>query len=359
MDRFRINRLLLLLLWASWAAPAAAQTISPRPSISMMGVYQRYTLEETTVSEASFPVRIVVPLGTDFTASLATTPATATGDAVSTLGGLTDIQASLTYSIEIGNARMALSLRSNVPSGKSELSTEEFSTAWQLSQSFYEFRVPGFGQGFNIGPGLMGAFPLSEDFVIGAGFSYQYRGSYTPVAGGIGSYDPGDEFFFVGGLDYRLNPETSLSFDLTYTLYGSDELADGRTFQAGNKLTGAVQLRRLFGFNELRVAARYRASTTSDLAVDGVVLDELQTVPGRADLRTAFVLRVAEDVSAELVLHGRYYDATADFDSQTVLDIGVAPLYQVNPSLAVRSLFNYTAGTFSGLEGGLGLVVSL
>ncbi|ARA91946.1 hypothetical protein AWN76_001380 [Rhodothermaceae bacterium RA] len=353
------KRLVWLLLWASLAAPAVAQSLAPRPSFSMMGLYQRYTLDGTTLAEASMPIHLVVPLGTGFVASLATTPALASGEAVADLGGMTDVQAGLSYTIELGNARMALSLRSNVPSGKSTLNAEEFSTAWQLSQSFYEFQVPGFGQGFNIGPGLLGAFPITEDFVIGLGVSYQYRGAYTPVEGGLGAYDPGDEFFFVGGLDYRFNPQTSVSLDLTYTLYGTDELADGRTFEAGNKLTAAVQLRRLFGFHEGRLALRYRAATTSNLAVDGVLLDELQTVPSRGDLRAAVMLRLAPDVSAELLLHGRYYDATADFDRQTVLDIGLSPHYEVNDQLTVRSRFVYTTGTFGGLEGGLGLAVRL
>jgi hypothetical protein len=183
-----------------------------------------------------------------------------------------------------------------------------------------------------------------------------YRGSYTPLRAGLGNYDPGEELFVVGGLDYRLNPATALSFDLTYTRYSSDQLEGGRTFEAGDKLTGAVQLRQLFGFHELRIAARYRTRSNSTL-VQNELGRELATVPARADLRMTFRLRVDDTLAAQFLLQGRSYGSTQNFDAQHVADLGIAPSTRVTDNLTVQSRFRYTVGTFNGLQAGLGMLV--
>ena len=173
----------------------------------------------------------------------------------------------------------------------------------------------------------------------------------------------------VSGFDIRINPVTSLALDATFTRYGTDTFADNQEFKAAAKVTAAVQLRRLFNFDELRVAARYRSSGKNDLIANGVVLQELQSVPQRGDLRISYRRRVDRTLSLEVGLHGRLYDATSDdntqstdtkeTDNQAVLDLNVAPYYQFTPAVALQTLFSYTLGTFNGIEAGVGLVVRM
>ena len=367
-----MKRLACLLLVVLCAAPAWAQ-LGPRPAFSAMGVYQRYTLGDTTLAQASIPLTVTLPVGRSFSASLSAQVANVTADLGTTDGlddvtesfwGLTDVQAVLSYVVEIGQARIVASLRAGLPTGKREMTTPEFNTVRLLSQTFYEFNVPSFGQGFSVSPGFTAAFPVTEDVVVGLGASYNVRGSYTPVAGGVGDYNPGEEILLIGGADYRLSPATALSLDLTYTIYGTDTIGGSAgDFEAGNKLTGALQLRQLFGFHELRVAARYRDPSKSDLIQPDGTSFEVQTIPRHADLLATFRLRASRTLSTTFRAQVRTYDTVTYlgrelYAPQTVVELGLAPTYQVTPQFAVRSLANYTTGTFSGIEAGLGTVVT-
>ena len=72
-----------------------------------------------------------------------------------------------------------LNLGANLPSGKSEVTPEEFVTLSVISQSLFNFRTPSLGQGLGYTPGLTVAFPLGNQLALGLGVAYQRRGAVS------------------------------------------------------------------------------------------------------------------------------------------------------------------------------------
>ncbi len=354
--------LLMLALAAEAIAQDDALYLSSRQQpirISIGALYQSYTEDDSTLSEVSIPLAVSVPLGRNLGVSLIASQASASGDAVESLSGVSDAQVGLSYYQQIGQGSVVVSLGVNLPSGKSELTPQEFETAIFLSQHFYNFRVSGFGQGFNVSPGVVVAFPVSENAVFGVGASYQLKGAYTPIEG-MDDYDPGDEILLTGGFDYRAGPTTNFSADVTYTIYGSDTFGDADVFSAGDKVTATAQWLRYIRANELRFVARYRSiSKSSRPAVVGVAGEELRTLPAQVFLRGVYRHRLNPTFTLGVLAQARLFDETDNFSSKTLFDVGLMPEVALSNNTALRLRFLYTLGDFTGFEAGGGLAFEL
>ena len=370
--------LLLMLLLVGLTAEGFAQDgalyLSSQQSpvrISIGAVYQNYSNDDSDVSEFSIPVSMSVPLGRSLGLSLIANQASASGDSLESVSGLSDVQVGLSYYQPVGEGSVVFSLGANLPSGKIELTPDEFETSIFLSQHFFNFRVPGFGQGFNLSPGVVVAFPISETVVLGVGVSYQLKGSYKPQEGMEDDYTPGNEILFTGGFDVRAGRTSNLSADVTFTRYDSDTLGDLEVYSSGSKITATAQWLSYLGVNVLRLLARYRSqSKSSRPAVLGAVAEELRTLPAqvwlmgsyRHQLSRAFHMGVLAqarlfgetDPSATNMLFGPEY-----FESKTVFDLGLTPEVALSDKVALRLRLLYTLGDFTGFETGGGLAIEL
>jgi len=373
-----MKRLLLSLLLVGLAAEGFAQdgalylsSQQPPVRISIEGLYQNYSNDDGDISEFSIPLSMSVPLGRSLGLSLIAHQASATGDSLESVSGLSDVQVGLSYYQRVGQGSIVLSLGANLPSGKRELTTDEFETSIFLSQHFFNFRVPGFGQGFNLSPGIVAAFPVSENAVLGVGMSYQYKGSYKPTEGLQDDYTPGDEILLTGGFDVRAGATSNLSADVTYTLYGSDTLGDQDVYSSGDKVTATVQWLNYLGVNVLRLVARYRSqSKSSRPAVSGAADEELRTLPAQVWLRGSYRHRLSPTVHVGVLAQARLFgdtDASVGntpfgpelFESKTLFDVGLTPEFSLSDTVALRVRFLYTLGDFTGFETGGGLAIEL
>ncbi len=328
--------------------------------VSIGAVYQRFTDDDRAISEVTAPLALSAPLGRSFGISLTASPASATGDAVQSLSGFSDAQLGLSYYQKIGQSSVVASLGVNLPSGKRELTLEEFTTTVLLSQHFFNFRLPGFGQGFNVEPGLVWAFPVGEGVVLGLGVAYQVKGPYKPLEGSTDDYDPGDELLLTGGLDLRLGPTTNLSADLTYTHYAPDKVGDAEIFSAGDRVTATGQLLSFFGRHELRLTARYRGQARSSIpATFGLAAEDLRTLPALVLLLGSYRHQVSGPFVLGVLAQARAFGETDVFESKTLFDVGLAPEVALSPTVRLRARFVYTLGDISGVEAGGGLVFTL
>lgn len=315
--------------------------------------YQYYEDGGLKLTEWSLPIQATVPIRERLQLSLRAGLASAGGDNLESVTGLGDVQASLSYTREVGEGSVILSAGANVPTGKRKLTLEEFATATLLSQNFYDFQMPGFGQGLGVATGATWAVPIGEDVVLGLGGSFQFRGGYIPVEGMGETYNPGNEVLVTGGIDYRLSRTSALSGDVAVTLYGTDTLGDVERFEAGTKVSAAVQFRRDQGYSTLRLLARYegREKSTLPAAVGGA--SQLQLLPNQGTVRGNYATRLREGVRLELEATGRYFGETTAYDSQTVATVSVTPQFAVGEGARIGPHLAYTAGSFSGLEAGL------
>lgn len=324
--------------------------------VSMMAVYQRF-VDEQTVSQVSAPLLLVLPISGNVGVSLQTSPATSSATDLDGIGGLSDARLSFSYFGRFGASSLGANLGLNLPSGKRQLTPEEFRTSVLLSQNMYDFRVPVLGQGFNAAPGVTVATPIAERIVVGFGFAYQYRGSFEPIDGG-GTYDPGDEILVTGGLDAALDPDWRLSADVSFARYQTDTMDDVDRYRAGNKWIATAQLMRQGEVGVLRFLARYRTRSKGELPAageDDFVTEAERTVPDQGLLHASLRLETSDVAAITLLLQGRHYSETGAFPSASLVDVGAMPEYRLSTQWRLLSRFVYTLGDFSGFEGGVGL----
>ena len=325
--------------------------------LTLGAAHQTYEVDGLDLSETSIPLTLSAPLGTRFGVSVVAHQATASGEGLADLSGVSDVQLGLSYYTAVGAGSIVASLGLNLPSGLRELSAEEFTTAVLLSQHVFAFHVPGFGQGFNVAPGLVAAYPVADGVVLGLGAAYQRTGVFAPLDG-LDDYDPGDEITLTGGLDVRTGLTANLSAEITYTHYTADEVDGAEVFTAGGRLSGTVQYLQYLGQNELRLAARLRSPARSTLPATFAAEDEeLRTIPTQTLLMASYRPRLTPAVTLGLLARARLYGATEIFAGRNAFDAGLLPTVGLSPTVRVQARFVYTAGDVTGFDAGAGLVV--
>ena len=383
MNRLRLALPLLLLFAFPFAAPQAQVADggselyigSQRPPVrvTVIGGFQRYSgvlsepmtglpdAPEVSVSEFTAPLTIFAPLARNVGFSLRSSFTSVTGDAPSdappsaesttSVRGLTDTQAALSYFTPLGPGSAVVNVSANIPSGTSGLEPDEAVAAFLVGQNFYGFRSPSLGQGFNVAGGLTYAFPAGDALVIGLGASYQRRGSYNPVAG-ANDYDPGDEILLTGGFDYGLSRASSLALDVTYAIYSADTFGDFE-FQSGNALSVTAKWAGEVGGRSAGLLGRFRTKGATDY-LQNVTSPDL-VIPTQVRLRANVQVVGIEQFGLGLFAQGRTYAASDLFDAKALFDFGVTPSYRLLPNATLLTRAAVTFGDLSGFEVGGGL----
>lgn len=341
---------------AQYAGPASPG-VRPAAVVTTGAHYQRFALEESGhIEEISFPVYAAVPVGPSTSVSLRVSPASAGGRGHESLAGLSDVQLTAGHAGTIGSGSFVVSLGLNLPSGKRSLSSDEFETTVQLSQNFYDFRTPTFGQGFNASPGITWAVPIRENLVLGLGATYQYKGGFQPLEEMDEEYRPGSELLLTGGLDLRVGPAAALSGDVTYTRYGTDRIGTEDVFEAGDQVLATTQFLMHRGFDELRLVARYRNRGRGTLVAAGIPNGSaLRTLPNQLDLLGSYRMRTSTSTAISFFSGVHYYDGTDVFSSRLLLSLGVGPERAISEQVGLWTRFSSRLGDFTGLEVAAGL----
>ncbi len=347
--------------WANGFASDDGFIISQQKFIRISPLYQSWSMNSANqLSEVSTPVFLYMPLSSNMSMSLRGSQATVKSDMSSKLGGLTDTQINVSYYLE--SSKTVLHCGVNLPTGKKELTVEEFGTSYLISLNMYNLQVPSFGQGLNVSPGISWAKILSERVVLGLGASYQYRGSFKPFENMTGLYDPGDEILITGGLDFRLNETTSFSTDVVFTTYGIDKLNGEESFQAGHKIVINSQLRILLDYNELLLFGRYRSKDKNKIAIAGGLDEEDEkTFPDQIELMGRYRFRLGNGYYASILAEGRFFNETTVFNKVTILGLGSTIDIPVSPEIKIPCRLKYLnctiegSSTISGIEVGVGV----
>lgn len=334
--------------------------INRQPSLSVMPNYQNWSVADAfKFSESNVAVSLYVPAGKEWSFTLSSLPASLTGD-LNHLNGYTDTQIGMVYHVESPDVVVTLDM--NLPTGKKELTQEEFETSMIISNSVFNLRAPNFGQGLNLYPGVLWAIPLNEDLVLGLGAAYQYRGSYKPLAN-YDEYDPGDEIIATGGVDFRLAEATTLSADLVFTSYGTDKLGGVEVFSPGSKFLTNLQFTKSLGANELRLFTQYVAKSKGSIAVGTAMVDEVgKAEPNRFAIQGQFAVHMNEKLNTTFVVEGRFYeDSALKLAGRNLYGLGLEPTIILSQTMTIPVRFKYQSGEFqdgqkfSGVALGVGL----
>ncbi len=360
MKQATLSLLAMLLASAVYAQTGGTLQAGQRQSgfVSIQSTYQSFTVDEVNIAEFSAPLTVFVPLGTRAGMALTAAGASVSGDTVSTLSGLSDTQLHLSYNQRLGRASLVASLRFNVPNGAKELSRAEFATLTQLSLNQYDFRLPGFGAGMGVSPGITLALPVSERAAVGIGAAFQYRGGYMPIKNLIDSYKPGNEVLLTAGFNVRISQPLNWSVDATYTAYESDRLGDQAFFSPGNKMVLTSRLSFTQGYNQAWIQALVRNREPNSLInPDGLEIEEeFRTLPDQKKVAAGYTMRMASRSYLSLVADARFFgDASILPDVSTVYSGGLTLDIAVSRAVAIPLQGRIFAGDLTGYEFGFGI----
>lgn len=337
---------------------AEVLTSEERPvRVVIQPIYQRFKDEAVTLTEWTAPLYAVVPFLDEWKLSMRGSYASADVDNTPGVSGLTDTQMELSYARAVGDGSLIVSTAFRLPTGKQNLTDGEFDAVTLLSQNFYGFEVPSFGQGVGIRTGGTLALPISDAVVIGVGGSFQFRGGYEPVAGQQAEYDPGDEVRITGGIDVRLTRTSALSGDVSLFTYGTDTVDGQDQFDVGNQISVRTQYVWKTGFRVLRLQASYQGQEKSTLPIVNGADRELQVLPSQGLIRAQYSLPLTDIIRLTVNASSQWYGETTAFDSKALVRIGARPSLQLGDQIHLEPQLAYTSGNITGLEAGLGLTV--
>ena len=206
----------------------------------------------------------------------------------------------------------------SLPTGKSQLTSEELNISSITANHALRTRVPNLGQGLDVNIGLVAAHDM-DGWTIGGGIGYLKKGKYQPFDGSDLEYVPGDEFNITLGADF--GDENKLTTDIIYTMYGSDKVGDEEVFKSGNRIL--IQARYLI---KKRIAT-------------GKIMNLTFFLRERTKSKNEFA--VAQGLQEE-----------KENSNGNELEFGGIMLYPLSPTLRLKTLFDYKAFSDNGYDTG-------
>jgi hypothetical protein len=356
--------LMLVLVVASAHAQLSMDSdqnlVSQRAKLRLMPVYQRWTLANSTFSQASSVLTWYQPLSSEASLSLQSAYGSVSGD-VTTLRGLADIQLSGMYYIE--SADLVFNVGIGIPSGKKKLTFNEFLTSALISSNTLRPLIPNFGTGVSLSPSIAWALPLSDEVVVGLGAMFLYRGEFSPLADTM-RYDPGDEVSFTGGIDLQLGEAASLSSDVQYSLYGTDKSSGTDLLTPGSKLLATLQFQQFFDADRLVFLLTFRTRAKAEFS-NLVPQLAARTEPNQVELVGAYAVQFSKSFAMQFLLEGRFFQTNATpLSGFDLVGVGITPEFKLSEtvSLPLQLKFVYgssaATGTLRQIEAGLGVAIN-
>jgi len=216
------------------------------PSGEIKFIYQSWSVEDTLgitmdLNQWVLPVYGFVPLKDNFelifsSSTAGTNQTFEAGGAESSLTGLNDTRIGAYGSF--WEDRVLLGLGLNLPTGKKALTNEEIGIADFLTETFFNFPVKNYGEGFgiNLEAGYARDYGV---YTYGLGVGYSLKTSYEPLQG-TDNYKPGN--MFRAGAYGSVESEPFLArLSLVYNVFANDKLDGTPVFKDGDILDGRFE----------------------------------------------------------------------------------------------------------------------
>ena len=234
-------------------AAAAQQNLVSEGSIVGGAEYRSYSFGDNfsadRVSQAAYPVGLIMPIGNRFSFDLGTAYAFTRvdqGGSHESYQHFTDTQLRASYIV--GNDALVASVMVNLPTGEETTSLNDFNISSSVSSNFLLFPVNSYGSGFSVTPGLAAATTLGG-WNLGLAGSVRWNDDFQPFSDSGSTsvrYQPGLEGRIRLGADHLVG-SSRLTLGATFSTFGTDEargggLASGGRYTPGNRFLVDVSL---------------------------------------------------------------------------------------------------------------------
>lgn len=326
-----------------------SQTVQDNKNAFLMEItstYEGRTLNDSTdFSELTNLLALKYFIGKDTRFSLAARYAMVGGD-IDELSGFSDTQLLITQ--YFANRKFGIEAGVNIPSGKTELTEDEFLSSRVISQNIFGVNTSSFGQGLNAFLGLTFNQQVSDNFILGAGISYQLKNEYQPLKDINDKYLPSDEISATLGFDSKLSEFSTLSMDVTGIFYQSDKLNGEKVFTAGNRFIFNSLFRQYFGRNVFFINLLYRLISVDKIEGAPDILDNEKNNPNQFygslgyfhNINTSFSINYTAFVSL-------YQETNSFYSGYTMFGLRLSPEFRISKNLRLPLLVRYSTASAS------------
>jgi hypothetical protein len=268
----------------------------------------------------------------------------AAGGDTKVLKGLSDTQLSFGYKIPAYNLSFEGGI--SIPTGKSKLSPEEYQTSVLISQNIFGMQTANFGQGMNYFVGAGYTVPVSEEFVIGGGLSYQVRSEYQPLEIDSLIYSPSDELTAAAGFDLKMSETSSLTADITGMFYGSDKMNGRKVFSAGTRIILNLNFRKFIRFDTFTANFSYRNSGVDKLESLPVPQESDKLNPAQLYFDVRYSQYVTSFLNMNYSIFLTSYEKTILYYSgYKLFGAGLFPEFKLSPSFKIPVRLKIATGS--------------
>jgi hypothetical protein len=237
MTRARPHLLGVLTLILPGVLAAQAATTVARSGAYFESYSFGNGLAFSRISELTIPVRVTHRLGSRVVLDVGT--AFASASVRSSGGGTIDhsglIDTDLRATIAVIPGKLLFNLVGTIPTGATTVPDTTIPLFGATATDLLGFTTPGFGSGGGASAGFAYAVRLGSNWAIGAGASYRYGATYTPVAGG-GELTPGGEMRARLGVEGPWGGGKYFRGALVFTTTGANDIGAGRESTIGDRV---------------------------------------------------------------------------------------------------------------------------
>ena len=188
------------------------------------------------ISEFTIPISVTQRVGDRLTIDVGTAFVRASADIGGTMvdhSGLVDTDLRATIGVVPG--RLVFNIVGTIPTGATAVPDTTIPLFGATATDLLGFTTPSFGSGGGMSAGFASAFKMGSDWAIGAGASYRYGASYTPLKGG-GTLTPGGEIRARFGIEGPFGGGKYFRGALVYTTTGQNEIGGGGQSTIGDRI---------------------------------------------------------------------------------------------------------------------------
>ena len=224
-----MRNVILYIIFLILFVPKLCFCQGEKGSVKTSFVLQQWDIEkiDDKINEVTFPIEVNYLVQDNLNIQINHFPAMSTFGS-NNMSGLSDTWIRTAYSF--ANDKAMASIGIGIPTGKTELDSEEIVLSRLLSEQAFKFQLPVFGQGMTVSGGIMYAHPFNDDFTIGAGLNYVFRNSYKFSTSNQVEYNPGEQFGINIGFDYQIIENLRSNVDIVLNYYSTDKIDNKEIF---------------------------------------------------------------------------------------------------------------------------------